>query len=290
MGFHSAARHSRTGLSALVLGVLALLLMGADSHFAWTRYVRGSILTALYPIQRVAGTPFQLAETLQQEVQRHIRVYQENERLRQRVQRLRLQTQELQALHRENRRLRELLNEAERLDRQVAAAQVIAESPDPFHHTLTVTRGGSHGSYTGQPVINADGIVGQVTATSPLTSQIILITDPNSAIPVLVRDSRVRGILTGTGDRDLLKLRYVPNSSNVSVGDVLVTSGMGQVFPKGLKAGRVDQVVREPHSPFLEVTARPTVPVSKLEDVLLLEQEARGDPNGTGSVARNGAP
>lgn len=290
MGFHSAARHSRTGLSALVLAVLALLLMGADSHFAWTRYIRGSILTALYPIQRMAGAPMYLTETLQQEIRKHIQIYQENERLRQQVQRLRLQSQELQALHRENQRLRELLNEAKRLDRQVAAAQVIAESPDPFHHTLTVTRGESHGAFTGQPVINADGIVGQVTATSPLTSQIILITDPNSAVPVLVRDSRVRGILTGTGDRDLLKLRYVPNSSNVQVGDALVTSGMGQVFPKGLKAGRVVEVIREPHSPFLDVTARPAVPVSRLEDVLLLEQEAPGDPDRTASVARSGAP
>jgi rod shape-determining protein MreC len=280
MGFHTATRQSRTGAATLVLGVCALLLMGADSHFAWTKHIRSALLSAIYPVQRVVSSPVLLAQGFSGEVADHFRVHERNESLHEKVARLRVENQELEALRRENDRLRQLLNEAQRLEREVSAAQIVAESPDPFHHTLTISRGQLHGAFLGQPVISAEGVVGQVTAVAPLTAQVIVLTDPNSGIPVLARESRVRGILAGTGNKDLLELRYVPTSANVQKGDELVTSGLGAVFPKGLKAARVVKVVRDPHSPFAEITARPAVPVSRLEDVLLLDLGGEGAREG----------
>ena len=277
-------------MSALVLAVCALLLMGADRHFGWTQHIRSALLTGLYPVQRAVSSPVLLIHTFSQEVSEHIRVHKLNEDLERRVRRLRVAKQELEALRRENDRLRRLLNEAQRLEREVAAAQIVAESPDPFHHTLTISRGERHGVFTGQPVISPQGAVGQVSTISPLSAQIILLTDPNSAIPVLVSKSRVRGILAGTGNKNLLELRYVPTSANVEAGDQLVTSGLGGVFPKGLKAARVVDVVRDPHSPFAEIKARPTVPVSRLEDVLLLEREGATKPDQKARKAVRSAP
>jgi rod shape-determining protein MreC len=251
--------------------VLSILLMGADSQFSWTRHIRSALLSALYPVQQAVHAPVLLANSLSEQVQDHFRVYQQNQALQKRVRELTVENQELKALRQENRRLRQLLNEAKRLERSVSAAQIVAESPDPFHHTLTISRGEMHGVYRGQPVISDEGVVGQVSALSPLNAQIILLTDPNSGIPVLVRDSRVRGILAGTGSKGTLQLRYVPSSAGIEPGDELVTSGLGTVFPKGLLAARVVDVVRDPHSPFAEITAHPAVPVSRLEDVLLLE-------------------
>lgn len=271
MGFHTATRQSRTGVATLVLAVVALMLMGADSHFAWTRHIRSALLSVIYPVQRTVGAPVLLTQALSKELSTHFQVHQRNETLQARLQRLRVENQELEALRRENDRLRELLNEAQRLKREVSAAQIVAESPDPFHHTLTISRGQLHGTFLGQPVISAEGVVGQVTEVAPMTAQVILLTDPNSGIPVLARESRVRGILAGTGNKDRLELRYVPTSANIRKGDELVTSGLGAVFPKGLMAARVVEVVRDPHSPFAEITARPAVPVSRLEDVLLLD-------------------
>ena len=288
MGFHTATRQSRTGIATLVLTVIALLLMGADSHFAWTQHIRSTLLSAIYPVQRVVGAPVLLAQAVSQEASEHFRVHQRNETLRKKLGQLRVENQELEALRRENDRLRELLNEAQRLKREVSAAQIIAESPDPFHHTLTISRGQLHGAFLGQPVISAEGVVGQVTAIAPMTAQVILLTDPNSGIPVLARQSRVRGILAGTGNKDLLELRYVPTSANVQVGDELVTSGLGAVFPKGLQAARVVKVVRDPHSPFAEITARPAVPVSRLEDVLLLDLGGKGGPSPRSRTGPNG--
>ena len=278
MGFHTATRQSRPGIATLILAVTALLLMGADSHFAWTRHIRSALLSAIYPVQRVVSSPVLLAQAVSGEVAEHFRVHERNETLQKTVNRLQVENQELEALRRENDRLRQLLNEAQRLKREVSAAQIIAESPDPFHHTLTISRGQLHGAFLGQPVISAEGVVGQISAIAPLTAQVILLTDPNSGIPVLARNSRVRGILAGTGNKDLLQLRYVPTSANIRKGDQLVTSGLGAVFPKGLKAARVVKVLRDPHSPFAEITARPAVPVSRLEDVLLLDLGGKGGP------------
>lgn len=287
MGFHTATRHSRNGLLALVLAVLSVLLMGADSQFAWTRHLRSALLSALYPVQQAVNAPVFLARSAGEEIQAHFRVYSRNRELQARVRELKLQNQQLQPLRQENRRLRQLLNEAKRLERSVSAAQVVAESPDPFHHTLTISRGELHGASRGQPVISAEGVVGQISTLSAMSAQVILLTDPNSGIPVLVRDSRVRGILAGTGSKGSLQLRYVPTSARVEPGDELVTSGLGGVFPKGLLAARVADVVRDPHSPFAEVTAKPAVPVSRLEDVLLLELGQKKREKGR--VAREGS-
>ncbi|MFP4560707.1 MAG: rod shape-determining protein MreC [Thiohalorhabdus sp.] len=275
MGFHASTRQSRPGVAAIVLAALAVLLMGADSRLDWTEGIRSALLSALYPVQRLVSAPVLLTQVVTEEVESHIQVHRKNEVLRERLENLEVENQELEALRRENDRLRQLLNEAQRLKRSVSAAQIIAESPDPFHHTVTVSRGERHGVHPGQPVLSPRGVVGQVRSRSPLSAQVILLTDPNSAIPVLVQDSRVRGILAGTGSKDKLELRYVPSSARVEAGDILVTSGLGEVFPKGIKAARVQEVVRDPHSPFAEITARPTVPVSRLEDVLLLDLDTQ---------------
>jgi rod shape-determining protein MreC len=127
-----------------------------------------------------------------------------------------------------------------------------------------------------------DGVVGQVTALAANTAQITLLTDPNSGIPVVVHDSRVRGILAGTGSRKELELRYLPSNAEVAEGDRLFTSGLGGVYPKGLLAARVSEVVRNPHAPFAEITAEPAVAVNRLEDVLLLETQPATPSTGGG--------
>jgi rod shape-determining protein MreC len=276
MALTTTPRQRRTGITALVLAVASVALMAADTQFAWTRHLRAALLSALYPVQRVVGAPVELGQAVTREVRQHLRVYQQNERLRSEIRRLRIQSQRLAALREENNRLRQLLNEAERLERSVSAAQVVAESPDPFHHVLTISRGREHGAYEEQPVISADGLVGQISSLAPYSAQVILLTDPNSGIPVLVRGSRVRGILAGTGNKDRLELRYVPTSADVAPGDTLVTSGLGSVYPKGLVAARVTKVVQDPRSTFSEIQARPAAPVSRLEDVLLLHEGTRG--------------
>lgn len=279
MPLTTTPRQHRTGITALILALASIALMAADSQFDWTRHVRATLLSALYPVQRAASAPVELLGTLNEEIHQHIRVYRANERLRQENRRLKIQAQRLAALREENNRLRQLLNEAEHLERSVSAAQVIAESPDPFHHILTISRGREDGVHESQPVISADGLVGQIATLTPYSAQVILLTDPNSGIPVLVRDSRVRGILAGTGNKNQLELRYVPTSAEVTTGDTLVTSGLGGIYPKGLIAAQVTEVVQDPRSPFSEITARPVAPVSRLEDVLLLHRGGQDEPD-----------
>jgi rod shape-determining protein MreC len=256
------------------LAFLSVVLMGLDNRLEWTDHLRATLLAVIHPVQQVVGAPVHLATSGAQQLQAHWQVYEKNQQLQERIQTLRLENQELAALRRENHRLRDLLNEAQRLERQVSAARIVAESPDPFHHTVTISRGRGDGAFANQPVISEEGVVGQITALAPNTAQVTLLTDPNSGIPVLVRRTRVRGLLFGTGNRNRLELRYVPSNAEVAKGDHLVTSGLGEVYPKGLLAARVIEVVRNPHAPFAEITARPVVAVNRLEDVLLLETQA----------------
>lgn len=282
-------RRTRLRLMATSLAFLSVVLMGVDNRLDWTDHLRATLLAVMHPVQQVVGAPVRVANSGMDQLRAHWRVYEKNQRLESRIRELRLEGQELATLRRENRRLRDLLNEAQRLQREVSAARIVAESPDPFHHTVTVSRGRGDGAFVNQPVISVEGVVGQVTALAPNSAQITLLTDPNSGIPVVVRRTRVRGILFGTGNRNRLELRYVPSNAEVSQGDELVTSGLGEVYPKGLLAARVTEVVRNPHAPFAKITAQPVVAVNRLEDVLLLE--TRAPDGGSGSeAAEEGAP
>lgn len=267
-------RRARLRLMATSLAFLSVVLMGLDNRLEWTNHLRATLLAVIHPVQQVVGAPVRLTSDGLEQISAHWQVYRKNQELEDRIQELRLENQELASLRQENRRLRNLLNEAQRLERQVSAARIIAESPDPFHHTVTISRGSRDGAFANQPVISVEGVVGQVTELAPNSAQVTLLTDPNSGIPVVVRRSRVRGILFGTGNRERLELRYVPSNAEVAEGDELVTSGLGEVYPKGLLAARVTQVVRNPHAPFAQITARPVVSVTRLEDVLLLETQA----------------
>lgn len=198
--------------------------------------------------------------------QRNLELVVENRELRARL-------NQIDEVTLQNQRLRKLLAFVDDLDRAALPAQVIGEDVTPWARTIVIDKGVQSGLRQGLPVVASDGVVGRVIKTSSHSSRVLLITDPSSAVAVLLQDTRSRGILRGHGES--LSVEYMEHDTTVQPGDLLVTSGMGGVFPKGLPLARVVSVAVDHLDMFQRIEALPTADFSRLEEVLVVLGEDR---------------
>ena len=147
---------------------------------------------------------------------------------------------------------------------------VLSVDLDPYRQRFDLNRGLVDGVYVGQALIDATGVVGQVVRVGPLTSEAVLITDADHAVPVAVNRNQLRTIAVGTGDTRRLRLPYLTNNSDIVVGDLLMSSGLGGVFPAGYPVGRVLEVRVRPDQAFADVIAEPVSALDRDREVLLL--------------------
>ncbi len=171
-----------------------------------------------------------------------------------------------------NTRLQKLLDFKENFDQPMLSARIVGKDPSLWFRTVIVDRGSNDGLIKGMPVVNGEGIVGQIFAVSPNYSKVLLAIAPSSAIDVLLQESRARGILKGTGSLTF-KLDYVLKTIEVNEGDHVVTAGYGGLFPTGMPVGVVSKVVRKRRGMFLDIEVTPTVDFTTLEDLLIIEKE-----------------
>lgn len=168
-----------------------------------------------------------------------------------------------------NARLRQLLDFEETTPLPMIAAQVVGKDPSHWSKTLILDKGTVHGVHHGFPVVVPDGIVGMVIDASGHFSKILLLTDPNSAVDALVQKTRVRGIVKGSG-KNICTFDYALRKFDVDVGDVVVSSGLDGVFPKGLKVGRISDVTRMDAGIFQHIEVAPDVDFDILEEVFIV--------------------
>ncbi len=192
----------------------------------------------------------------------------ENEALRAEIDRLKLRQTELIEAGLEAERLRRVLGFRERVGLSFVPATVIAVDVSGWFRTVTIDRGSSDGIERGMAVVTADGIVGRTLAVAARSAKVLLVTDPNSSVDALVQRTRARGIVSGRV-APMLEMRYVHRTDDVQVGDAVVASGVGGVFPKGLPIGVVTSVEKTTGM-FQAVTVAPAVDLSKLEEVLVV--------------------
>jgi rod shape-determining protein MreC len=172
-------------------------------------------------------------------------------------------------ISRANRRLRDLLRFQQSMDRKMIAAEVIGKDPSPWFKTVIIDKGQADGLHKGLPVVIPEGVVGQVTEVSGRYAKVLLIIDQSNAVDALVQRTRARGIVSGeTTGR--CRFKYVLRKHDVRVGDVLISSGLDSVYPKGLKVGSVSGVVRRNSGIFQEVSVAPFVDFERLEEVLVV--------------------
>ncbi len=196
-------------------------------------------------------------------------VREDNKRLQEELRRYKALTSDYREAVATNLRLRKLLEFKESLPPPTLTAEIIGKDPSLWFRTVTVNRGSSDGVRKGMPAVTVEGIVGQVLDTSPHYAKILLATDPNSAIDVLIQKTRVHGILNGNGN-NAYQLQYVLKKSDIKKGDMVVTSELGGVFPKGLPVGAVSSVIRSRRGMFQRIEVEPVVDFSMLENLIII--------------------
>ncbi|EGU34722.1 rod shape-determining protein MreC [Vibrio scophthalmi] len=275
--------------------ILSASLMLADSRlgaFAQVRYLLNSIVA---PIQYMADVPRTMFDGLYERFNARQDVMESNRTLKREVLRLKNDVLLLDQYREENQRLRKLLGSSFVRDERKMVAEVMAVDTSPYRHQVVIDKGLIDGVYVGQPVANEKGIVGQVTFVSAHNSRVLLLTDSNSAIPVQVIRNDIRVIASGNSKVDTIHLDHIPISTDIQQGDLLVTSGLGGVYPEGYPVAYIANVERDSHREFALIEADPVVDFDRLRYLLLIwpsdsrqEKVQQADPNNMAEVSANG--
>ena len=264
------ARIPALGLRVLALIFISIALMYLDHRENHLDGIRRGIGVAVYPIRLVVDAPVRLWEWLGEATTSRNQLELELGRLRAERLLTNARLQRLTALEAENARLRALLDARSSVRDEVRVAEIMAVDANAYEHNLIIDIGSRDGVYDGQAIIDADGVVGQVIRTGIMTSQAILISDADHALPVEVNRNGLRTIAMGTGEIDSLDLPILPNNADIRAGDLLVTSGLGGAFPAGYPVAIVNSVTRIPQQPFADVTATPAAALDQVREVMLI--------------------
>ncbi len=264
------ARIPALGIRMLVLVLISMVLMYLDHRENHLDALRKGIGVAVFPIQLAVDAPVRLWAWLAESTTSRSDLQLEVSRLNAERLLTNARLQRLTALEAENARLRALLDARSRVRDEVRVAEIMAVDANPYEHNLIIDIGSRDGVYDGQAIVSADGVVGQVIKTGLVTSQAVLISDTDHALPVEVNRNGLRTIAVGTGEIDRLDLPFLPNNADIRAGDLLVTSGLGGAFPAGYPVAVVDSVTRIPQDPFANVTAKPSAALDQVREVMLI--------------------
>jgi len=264
------ARIPALGIRLLLLVLISMVLMNLDHRENHLDALRKGIGVAVFPIQLVVDAPVRLWAWLAESTTSRNDLQLEVSRLNAERLLTNARLQRLTALEAENARLRALLDARPRVRDEVRVAEIMAVDANPYEHNLIIDIGSRDGVYDGQAIVSADGVVGQVIRTGLMTSQAVLISDTDHALPVEVNRNGLRTIAVGTGEIDRLDLPFLPNNADIRAGDLLVTSGLGGAFPAGYPVAMVDSVTRIPQDPFANVTAKPSAALDQVREVMLI--------------------
>lgn len=279
----AAPRSSDVAGTLKLLAYLALsaALIILDHRGDWLREARGYGSVAMQPVWWLAALPSRLGESVRDDAATRARLSEENRRLRNELLVGAARQARLQVEAEENKRLRGLLGAAERGGLDVQLAPLLDVDLDPTRQRLMLNAGSRSGVHVGQSVIDAGGLVGQVIEATPTTAVVLLLTDPDHAIPVAVARTGVRLVAYGTGRNGALELRNVPLSSDVRAGDALITSGLGGRFPAGFPVGTIAALRPDESRAFLVGDVVAAAQLDRGRDVLLLRQDRKPSAPGT---------
>jgi len=262
-------------LRMLIAVIAAIGMLYSDLHFGMLKPLRQGLTMVLYPIEQLLILPrdaviwfVRYASTASDIVGQRVTLERkeiENSDSLLQVEQLRI----------ENESLRTLLDLRKSVKHKTLTAQISHETRDAFSNRIVIDRGSQHGVAPGHPVINAQGVVGQVVRVSPITAEVSLVTDPSLMIPVSLPRSGLRSLASGTGDGQQVELKYLNINAEVDVGDILVTSGLDGLYPSGLPVAKINRVERAGSGQFPRITSTPVAPIGTLQHVLviLIDQE-----------------
>jgi rod shape-determining protein MreC len=252
---------------------LSVALLVIDARFRYAEVMRNWFALAVYPLQRAATAPIELAERVSGYFSTQSRLIDENADLRAKNLALSRDAQRLEALQAETDQLRRMIGATERLNLRATLAEIIYSGRDPYSQKVFIDRGATHGLRPGSPVADESGVLGQVTRVHPLLAEVTLLTNPDQAIPVQVVRNGLRAVAFGGGASGMLELRFLAANAEVQSGDRLVTSGIDGVYPPGLPVATVVRIERDTEHTFARVLTKLAAGVDRGHYVLVLEPQ-----------------
>ena len=263
----------KTAIFIVTLLVLALIIFsfnlknGADGSF-----FRKIVLETVAPAQKVISTSVKSVNDAWLRYVLLVGIEEENKNLKNKINELKAALILYQEGYLEAQRLRKLLDLRDDYNYHFISARVIDREQAALSKTILINKGATHGLKTGMPVIASPGLIGRLVDVSWHVSKVLLFIDENSNVGAIMQRTRTQGIISGAGPRGLV-LKYISKTQDVKEGDVIVSSGMDGIFPKGLMIGQVSHVDRQEASLFLKINVAPFVDFSKLEEILILASE-----------------
>ena len=262
----------------LIFAGLSLVLLVLDARSTVFATLRQGVATVLYPVQRTLLVPRDVFHSVSESTTEAFhdvgQLRSENAELR-RIETANAKTLLLaEHLAAENAELRHLLGAREQVAIPSIVAEVLYQTRDTFARRFVLDKGIQHGLAAGQPVVDAGGVIGQITRTFPLSSELTLVTDRNLSVPVQVDRTGLRAIAYGDSEPGRLELRYVAANADVREGDQISTSGLDGLYPPGLPVGRVVLVDRAGGSTFARIDLEPAGGVDRSRIILVLQPDA----------------
>ena len=257
-------------LTFLLLEIICVVLMIADYSAHITAPVRASISALTYPLVKIVELPQQAYQFINTTVSDQAALLNENIELKQKLSQAQIDLLQMEVVSQQNTELRKLLHTKQLLPLKTTAAFIVNVNTGKNNHYVIINQGLNQGITVGQTVLDLNGVVGQVDNVTLENSHVILITNKNHATPVEFLRTGVRTFIYGTGELDNLSLPEIPQSADVKVGDVLITSGYGGIFPAGLKVATIKNILDSSDKSFQRATAQPSANLKLMKQLLLV--------------------
>ena len=263
-------RDGAAGFRFTVYAALAVVIMYLDQRQHYLERLRYVLQAAAYPVQLAVNSPPAAWSSIRRSFEGRDQLQAENASLKARQRDLELRSMRYEDLARENAELRGLRAALPPVADRWLPAEIVNVQLSSLRQRLLIDRGAVNGVFKGQAVLDDRGLIGQTTNVGPWSAEVILITDPEHGTPVRIERTGLRTIAVGAGDATSLALPYLPANADIKQGDLLVTSGLGGVFPHGYPVARVTEVHREAVQPLAQVRAAPLAHIGTDSEVMLV--------------------
>lgn len=254
----------------LLLTFISILLMGIDFRFHYLKSIRQFTNVLTKPFHAVLNLPIDIYDFTTKYFSNQSHLIHENETLKLNIDALKADLQRLDYIDQENDQLRNLLEVRNTNKFKTEAVSIIYSRFDPFNQKIIIDGGQNKDFQPGQPVIDALGLVGQISSVFPETSEVTLIIDKKMSVPIQIQRNGLRAITNGNGQNETISLSYLPNSVDVMKGDILKTSGIDTIYPEGIAVAEILEIKHDPKLPFAKIICKPISAIRNHSHVLVV--------------------
>ena len=267
-----AQKHRYSSYRLVFTLIFSFAIMYLDFNGKYLNTLRSYLSAAVYPVHVLVNTPKNLFSAISGNINKQEKLDLINQDIKKENIILKSKIQQIYKLESENKRLRALLNSKPEHQNELIFAEIVSINNDVNKHRIMINKGSRENVYSGDVVSDSKGIIGQIIRDHIFGSEVLLITDPEHAIPIEVARNGLRSIAIGVGNYDHIVLNYLPISADINKGDVLITSGLGGKYPEGYPVATVESIANLTGEPFLEIEAKPFAELQNINEVWVIKQ------------------